>query len=108
MKYVQIFNAFGTAHGVRCLVSKISIRSRIDQFKDTYFNLSTHIVTYTILHSMASKEVDYVNLSKSMQNPIHAHKQTYWVSSRDTRYGCRIQNNHREYDCLCVVELSSN
>ena len=57
MKYVQIFNTFGTSYGVRCLVSKIAIRSRIDQFKGTYFNQSNHIVTYIILHSTASKEI---------------------------------------------------
>ena len=44
-------------HGVRCLVSIILVRPSIDQFKQTYFNLSNHIVTCTIHQSTATKEV---------------------------------------------------
>ena len=43
-------------HRVGCLTHKILIGSQIDCNKSIYFNLSTHIVTYTSLLSTSSIE----------------------------------------------------
>ena len=66
------FKYIWQTHGVRCLVSTILIRPSIDEFKQTYLNLSKHNVTYTILQSQPPEK--YVNLSKSMQNLIQTYK----------------------------------